>query len=348
MSTNSSTPTLAPTALPAPFSVTGGRDAPEVSGVPPLLGVVDVSKSDGPGPGFFVGYVLFASLLILVTRQLFYGKWWGGNTEGESNNDNNDSNNTNNDRESAQRRVEEKSAEQRAILLSYFEAAQTELVRTFCVNYFVVLTYLCGISQFSPPLNKTQQLTADVLTKVCCDPEEESFAVADQVRQSAAERIEDDIETGDICSRNNVNTQEPLQSPPRITANQVNLPCRPEEPVTPLNCTICFEPYEIAEYVVWSANEECKHVFHRDCLVDYLCNVKSRETPCPCCRQSFCNLPEADDNVKRRRSFSPDVDAELESVEGNTEDSSQQASLFEEPDESVPASTAEPEVHVSL
>lgn len=124
MSTNSSTPALAPTALPAPFPVIGGKDVPEASGVPPLLGVVDVAKSEGPGPGFFVGYIFFALFLILVTRQLFYSKL-GGRTEGERNNDND---NTNNDRENAQRLVEERSAEQRAILLSYFEAAHTELV----------------------------------------------------------------------------------------------------------------------------------------------------------------------------------------------------------------------------
>lgn len=176
--------------------------------------------------------------------------------------------------------------------------------------------------------------------------------MADELRPSAAEGRENDIETGDtgVCSIHIANAQEPLQSPQQTTANQLTLPYRPEEPVTPLNCTICFEPYEIEEYVVWSANEECKHVFHRDCLVDYLCKVKSRETPCPCCRQSFCNLPDANDNVKRQRESNPN--AEVESVEGNTEDSSQQTGLFDVPDESTHSSVAsvpdEPEVHVSL
>lgn len=121
MSTNSSARvTLAPTE-PLSFSSNGGTDIPEVS---PLLGVVDVSKSDGPGPGFFVAYSLFALFLIVIVRRLFYGKW-GGEAASDSNNGNDT---TMTHRDNVQRLMEEQSAEQRAILLSYFEAAQTQLV----------------------------------------------------------------------------------------------------------------------------------------------------------------------------------------------------------------------------
>jgi hypothetical protein len=62
------------------------------------------------------------------------------------------------------------------------------------------------------------------------------------------------------------------------------------------NCAICLENYSAGECVVWSSDQECPHVFHRDCIVDYLIKVKSGETPCPCCRQSFCQLfVEADE-----------------------------------------------------
>ena len=122
MSTNSSAPTtLAPT-NPLSVSVDRGVDRPEVS---PLRGVVDVSKSEGPGPGFFVAYSLFALFLIVVVRRLWYGRWRGETAANGAIDSNNDLRIR---EENTQRLLEEQSAEQRAILLSYFEAAQTELV----------------------------------------------------------------------------------------------------------------------------------------------------------------------------------------------------------------------------
>jgi hypothetical protein len=64
------------------------------------------------------------------------------------------------------------------------------------------------------------------------------------------------------------------------------------------NCAICLENYSAGECVVWSSDQECRHVFHRDCIVAYLIKVKSGETPCPCCRQSFCQLIAVTDEKK--------------------------------------------------
>lgn len=84
----------------------------------------------------------------------------------------------------------------------------------------------------------------------------------------------------------------------------------------PIFCAICLMEYETSERISWSSNQDCTHVFHEDCIVQWLVSLgrtKSKmqrfsEDPteaqllnyqleCPCCRQDFisrgqCDLPE--------------------------------------------------------
>ena len=74
----------------------------------------------------------------------------------------------------------------------------------------------------------------------------------------------------------------------------------------PIFCAICLGEYETADRVCWSSNTECTHVFHHDCIFQWLKASGKRaskqqrfsENPtvkqvmnfameCPCCRQSF-------------------------------------------------------------
>jgi len=81
-------------------------------------------------------------------------------------------------------------------------------------------------------------------------------------------------------------------------------------------CAICLMEYEPSERISWSSNPDCTHVFHEDCIVQWLVSLgrtKSKmqrfcedpteaqllnyELECPCCRQEFiersqCDLPE--------------------------------------------------------
>ena len=67
-------------------------------------------------------------------------------------------------------------------------------------------------------------------------------------------------------------------------------------------CAICLDPYDVGDAIVWSSNEQCRHAFHQDCVVDYFLHLRQNENqeeeeeevvastlsaPCPCCRQSF-------------------------------------------------------------
>jgi hypothetical protein len=55
-------------------------------------------------------------------------------------------------------------------------------------------------------------------------------------------------------------------------------------------CAICLEAYEPEEMIVWSCNDECPHIYHRECMADYLVSFKGEGSPCPYCRQMFCSL----------------------------------------------------------
>lgn len=90
----------------------------------------------------------------------------------------------------------------------------------------------------------------------------------------------------------------------------VRLPPSPPAPngsrLVPNCCAVCLCPYEVGETLVWSSNTSCRHAFHRDCVVDYLCKVQEVDCPCPCCRGTFVILPHHLDgkNGKNRKRLS--------------------------------------------
>ncbi|KAL7538065.1 hypothetical protein ACHAXR_009682 [Thalassiosira sp. AJA248-18] len=80
----------------------------------------------------------------------------------------------------------------------------------------------------------------------------------------------------------------------------------------PIFCAICLMEYEPPERVSWSSNPECTHIFHEDCVVQWLVSLgrtKSKnhrfsvepteaqllnyQLECPCCRQEFISREKA-------------------------------------------------------
>jgi hypothetical protein len=65
----------------------------------------------------------------------------------------------------------------------------------------------------------------------------------------------------------------------------------PEWSGVPNMCAICLDSYQPGQGVAWSS--VCMHAFHQDCISHYLAKkMIGGETPCPSCRQKFCELPE--------------------------------------------------------
>lgn len=74
----------------------------------------------------------------------------------------------------------------------------------------------------------------------------------------------------------------------------------------PIFCAICLSEYDILDEVCWSSNSKCTHVFHKECVVQWLVALGKRQSKmkrfprtlnekhlldhnfeCPCCRQEF-------------------------------------------------------------
>lgn len=81
----------------------------------------------------------------------------------------------------------------------------------------------------------------------------------------------------------------------------------------PIFCAICLTEYEVSERVSWSSNPACTHVFHEDCVVQWLVSLGRTKSKmqrfssepseaqllnfgleCPCCRQEFISRGHAD------------------------------------------------------
>lgn len=75
------------------------------------------------------------------------------------------------------------------------------------------------------------------------------------------------------------------------------------------SCVICFDEFEIGDTIVYSAaTPSCHHVYHKECMVEYLTGrklfkkqLKTKDLldpPCPTCRSTFCTLlPILDDEA---------------------------------------------------
>ena len=56
----------------------------------------------------------------------------------------------------------------------------------------------------------------------------------------------------------------------------------PEE-ILGTDCPICFEVYKEGDVIGISHDSDCPHIFHKDCIVNWL----SRDDRCPTCRRIY-------------------------------------------------------------
>jgi hypothetical protein len=75
----------------------------------------------------------------------------------------------------------------------------------------------------------------------------------------------------------------------------------------PIFCSICLSEYELSQSICWSNNHQCTHVFHTECMIQWLVTLGRKqslnkrftrypkdidlvgfyELQCPCSRQEF-------------------------------------------------------------
>ena len=101
------------------------------------------------------------------------------------------------------------------------------------------------------------------------------------------------------------------------------------------HCAICIAEYSPGDKVVWSPNDECRHVFHEDCILLWLGKDKK---DCPCCRMPF--IPEKEEmdeeNEEKREAASSASTSETQA----SSDTDGSESSFGSEEEPVPSFTS--------
>jgi len=59
-------------------------------------------------------------------------------------------------------------------------------------------------------------------------------------------------------------------------------------------CAICLDPFMLGDVVAWSRYDTCPHVFHDECLQEWLLNAMQQHDDCPSCRQTLLRYEDGD------------------------------------------------------
>ncbi len=118
----------------------------------------------------------------------------------------------------------------------------------------------------------------------------------------------------------NLDTQSKLRSNADDTNTQEN-PNHNKQEFEDFSCSICLQPFENGQSIVWSKQLKCGHIFHNSCLVPWL--LKNND--CPNCRRELILDTEDEEhnddvdgaNQSDARSSSEYEDAEDDVEEGN-------------------------------
>jgi Ring finger domain len=58
-------------------------------------------------------------------------------------------------------------------------------------------------------------------------------------------------------------------------------------------CDICMMDYEVNDMICESKNSECDHIFHKECILDWM----QKKHSCPCCRRNYLGGDDCNDGI---------------------------------------------------
>lgn len=122
---------------------------------------------------------------------------------------------------------------------------------------------------------------------------------------------------------------------PRLTSTLHNTTDDDNESVQD-PCPICLEEYKDGDEICWSHSEACEHVFHRNCIFEWLV----RHDECPICRQNFLSLNGIHEHDEAHNDDEHNMDAHADLELARTNDMSSD-------EESLPDYQAPPERELS-
>lgn len=119
-------------------------------------------------------------------------------------------------------------------------------------------------------------------TKVCCSDEHDDPVDLEMGRNVPVTHYR----PGTVCVQNTSSDQPPssTSSPElhNVAANCSDVFGKSTDNIENM-CDICLMGYSVGEEICWSHNKECNHVFHKDCILDWLL----RNSSCPLCRRDY-------------------------------------------------------------
>lgn len=147
-------------------------------------------------------------------------------------------------------------------------------------------------------------------------PESKDIETGSICPSAVAKSIKEDDEDTDTCSEFVVEFEQSDRIVSVIAAGESVWPLdRTHQTRDVANgCAICLCEFDSRDQLTWAANKECPHVFHSDCILQWMLALgrkeqkRRRQYPqrstgdplkdivtfpmlCPCCRQQFINKP---------------------------------------------------------
>uniref|UniRef100_A0A7R9WCW7 RING-type domain-containing protein n=1 Tax=Pseudictyota dubia TaxID=2749911 RepID=A0A7R9WCW7_9STRA len=97
----------------------------------------------------------------------------------------------------------------------------------------------------------------------------------------------DDSERGKSANKN-VQRGRSSSDEPNTVHKVIEIELKEEEGGNQRECHICLSSYEDGEDICYPKNGCCQHIFHKNCISEWLL----KHDDCPCCRRRFIGLLE--------------------------------------------------------